>query len=109
MPYNTTIEKKGEKNIIINTQNQEKCRITVLLGILADGFKLPPLIISKAKENGTVFKELSNLKYVKDGSIFIYCNENAWATKKKYLYGIIKYGKNIWKLLYSGKVKVCLF
>ena len=82
MPYNTTIEKKGKKNIIINTQNQEKCRITVLLGILADGFKLPPLIIFKAKENGTVFKELSNLKYVKDGSIFIYCNENAWATKK---------------------------
>ena len=33
MPYNTTIEKKGKKNIIINTQNQEKCRIIVLLGI----------------------------------------------------------------------------
>jgi len=49
---------------------------------LADGFKLPSLIIFKAKENGTVFKELSNLKYVKVGSIFIYCNDKAWATKK---------------------------
>ena len=40
MPYNTTIEKKEKKNIIINIQNQEKCRITVLLGILADGYKV---------------------------------------------------------------------
>ena len=40
------------------------------------------LIIFKAKENGIVFKELSNLKYVKDDSIFVYCNDNAWATKK---------------------------
>lgn len=46
MPYTTT-KKKRKKNIIINTQNQEKCGITVLLVIVADSFKLPPLIIFK--------------------------------------------------------------
>jgi len=56
MPSTTTIEKKVKKKIIINTQNQEKCRITVLLGIMADGFKLPPLIILKQRKMALLLK-----------------------------------------------------
>lgn len=58
MPSSKTIEKKGKKNIIIYTQNQEKCRIAILLGIIAGGNKLPPLIIFKAKENRKVYADL---------------------------------------------------
>ena len=60
-----------------------------IIMIVADGFKLSHLLVFKAKEN------VSNLIYVKDGSIFVYCNDNAWVTKKLFLIGMIKYGKNI--------------
>ena len=49
-----TIAKKGGKSIIIKTQDQERCRISVLLTITADGGKLPPLLIFKAKRNGII-------------------------------------------------------
>lgn len=55
---NKTIARKGGKSIIIKTQNQERCRITVLLTITADGGKLPPLLIFKAKRNGIIKNEL---------------------------------------------------
>ncbi len=31
MPPNYVIEKKGKKSVIIRTQNQDKCRLSVLL------------------------------------------------------------------------------
>ena len=51
MVPNKVISKKGEKNVVVRTQNQEKIRITLLLSIWADGDKLPPYIIFKAKSN----------------------------------------------------------
>ena len=53
-----TIAKKGGKSIIIKTQDQEKCRLSVLLCITADGGKLPPYLIFKAKNDGKIEKEL---------------------------------------------------
>ena len=50
MPLTKTIVKRESRQLIIKTQNQEKCRISVLLTIVADGSKLPPLIIFKAKD-----------------------------------------------------------
>ena len=43
---NKTIAKRGKKTILIKTQNQQKCRISVLLCIVADGSKLAPLKIN---------------------------------------------------------------
>ena len=73
-----TIAKQGGKSIIIRTQNQEKCRVSVLLTIAADGNKLPPFIIFKAKANGEVEKQLNKDINVSNGKCFINCNDNAW-------------------------------
>lgn len=46
---NTTINKKGEKTILVKTTGHEKQHFTVVLACLADGTKLPPMIIFKRK------------------------------------------------------------
>ena len=58
MQKNKTIVIKGSKQVIIKTQGQEKCRFSCMLCILADGDKLPPLVIFKAKDKGRVYKNL---------------------------------------------------
>lgn len=52
MPVNTTIEKKGTNNIEISTFGGKKVRISVILGIGGNGYKLPPVLIFKAKKDG---------------------------------------------------------
>ena len=57
--YNkTTIDKIGNKTIKVKTFGSDIERISVLLGILADGEKLPPLIVFQGKPNGTIEKNL---------------------------------------------------
>ena len=51
MPLTKTIVKRGSRQVIIKTLNQEKCRISVLLTIVADGSKLPPLSYLKQKKS----------------------------------------------------------
>ena len=92
MPITRTIIKKGAKQVIVRTQGQEKCRVSVILCILADGEKLPPLIIFKAKDKGKVFKSLNEDINVKKGLCYIECNSNAWATEDI----IEKWLKQIW-------------
>ena len=58
MPLNKTIVKIWSRQVIIKTQNQEKCRISFLLTILADGSKLPPLVIFKAKDRVNIYNKL---------------------------------------------------
>ena len=47
MTYNTTIEEKGTKTIAIASTGHENSNFTVVLVCLADGTKLPPVIIFK--------------------------------------------------------------
>lgn len=49
MPYDTTVHKKGEKQVTIRTGGNEKQRCTVMLSITADGRKLPPYVVFKRK------------------------------------------------------------
>ena len=46
---NRTVNQKREKNILVKTTGQEKKNFTVILSCLADGNKLPPMIIFKQK------------------------------------------------------------
>lgn len=78
---NKTIAKKGGKTIIIKTQNQENCRVSVLLTVTADGGKLSPYLIFKAKNQGLIEKNLQKDEYVIKKLCFVSCNENAWSTK----------------------------
>ncbi len=57
-PGSTTIESKGKRSVIIRTNGKEKERITVNLCCMADGTKLPPLIIYKGTTTGWIAKEL---------------------------------------------------
>lgn len=92
MPITKTIIKKGTKQVIVKTQGQEKCRVTVILTILADGGKLPPLIIFKAKNQWKIYKSLQEDNNVKNGKYYIACNTNAKATEEI----LHVWFKNIW-------------
>ena len=46
---NYTLEKKGVKEVLLETTGCEKLRLTVMLAATADGIKLPPLLILKRK------------------------------------------------------------
>lgn len=54
----TTIAKIGERNINIRTFGSERSCISVIVGISAAGFKLPPLLIFKGKKGGYIEEEL---------------------------------------------------
>eukprot|EP00072_Mus_musculus_P066083 XP_017167846.1 PREDICTED: pogo transposable element with KRAB domain isoform X1 [Mus musculus] len=45
VPSRVTVDNQGEKPILVKTPGREKLRITAMLGVLADGRKLPPYII----------------------------------------------------------------
>ncbi|KAK0148143.1 Pogo transposable element with KRAB domain [Merluccius polli] len=49
MPTSVTVNKKGEKSVIVKSAGNEKSRITVMLVCLTDGNKLPPAVILKRK------------------------------------------------------------
>ena len=68
---NKTFAKKSNKSILIKTKSQEKCRVSVILSITADGNKLPPFLIFKAKEEGYREKKLSELNVVKNKNVLL--------------------------------------
>ncbi|KAM4860750.1 pogo transposable element with KRAB domain [Thomomys bottae] len=45
VPSRVTVDNQGEKPVLVKTPGREKLRITAMLGVLADGRKLPPYII----------------------------------------------------------------
>lgn len=49
MPGESTVNKAGEKTVHVRTAGAEKQRCTIMLGITADGNKLPPFVIFKRK------------------------------------------------------------
>ena len=79
---NKTISEKGNKTILIKTQSQEKCRISVILCITANSEMLLLFLIFKAKEEGYIEKNLSELNLVKNKKCYIACNINAWSAEK---------------------------
>ena len=80
MPSNKTVHKIGAKTITINTQQQEKLRISVILAICSNGKKLKPFIIFKGAKKGKIFKNLLKEEYVISKKCIIACNANAWST-----------------------------
>ena len=49
MPPNRTVHAVGDKTVVIKTSGNEKNHFTVVLGCMADGTKLMPMIIFKRK------------------------------------------------------------
>jgi hypothetical protein len=50
LPSNTTVEQSGSKTVSILSTGHERSNFTVMLACLADGTKLPPVIIFKLKK-----------------------------------------------------------
>ena len=65
-----TVNKKGQKSIIMKSTGHEKNRYTVVLTVMADGTKLKPFIIFKRA------KVPSKLTF--PAGVIIHCNEKGW-------------------------------
>ena len=50
LPSNTTIDERGTRTVSIRTTGHERTNFTVVLTCMANGTKLPPLIIFKLKK-----------------------------------------------------------
>ncbi|CAB4399489.1 unnamed protein product [Rhizophagus irregularis] len=83
LPSNTTIDELGTRSVSIRITGHEKANFTVVLTCMADGTKLPPLIIFK-------------LKNVPRGNfppeVIIRANQKGWMNENEMLYWI----ENIW-------------
>ena len=64
---------------MISTFGGEKVRISLFLGVSGNGYKLPPVLIFKAKKYGRLEKTLNELELVKQKKIYVYCQENTWS------------------------------
>ena len=92
MPSNMTVDKLGAKTVMIKTTGHEKTRFTVVLACMADGTKLPPMVIFKRK---TMPKE----KLPK--GVFVHVDEKGWMNEE----GMLLWIKKIWAARPGGLLK----
>lgn len=72
LPSNWTVHFKGEKTVSMKTTGAEKSYITVVLGCMADGMKLKPMVVFKRK---TMPKEKL------PGVMLVHVNKKGWMNK----------------------------
>lgn len=99
MSFITTIDFFWQKNIEYITEGRECYRISIILSITGDGFKLPPLVIIKGKLGKTIKKNLRKLNYVTNKEMYIYCQPQGWCTSEIFSFWLndifIPYEKSI--------------
>lgn len=100
-PSTNTIDIKGNKEVIINTEGNEDKKISVLLTIAGDGTKLPPYLIFKGKEEKSTEKDLQKNEHVLNQKVFACCQRRAWCDTsiflKWYHQVYLHYEKNVIK------------
>src|SRR4051794_37316884 len=74
LPSNTTIEQAGTKTVSILTTGHERSNFTIVLACMADGTKLPPVIIFKLK---------NVLKGVFSDDVIICANSKSWMNESE--------------------------
>ena len=85
IPYNTSLEKTGAKTVRIRTTGYERANFTAILACMADGTKLPAVIIFKRK----TFPK----KEAFPAGIYIRNNESGWCNEQEMLWWV----DEIWK------------
>ena len=75
---NTTLARRGSKTVVGKDIKTSVGRITACLTVCADGTKLEPFLIYKAKPNGTVYRELKD--FPKGAKYTV--QENAWCDER---------------------------
>ena len=83
LPSSYTLEKRGSSTVNIKITGHEKSTFTVVLGVMADGSKLPPVVIFKLKN---IPRET-----FRDG-IYVRVNQKGWMNEDEMLWWI----NNIW-------------
>ena len=83
MVVNKTVNQAGEKTIWVKTAGHEKQRFTVVLACIADGTKLPPMVIFKRKT-------LPKKNFLKE-CLYMYKETDGWMTRDA-LTGSTKFG-----------------
>jgi hypothetical protein len=86
MPGNSTVDVRGTKHIPILTTGHEKNRVSVCLSAMADGSKLPPLIIFKGKRFPQELKDIQG--------VVIAMSDNGWMKPETTKMWIDKVWKN---------------
>jgi hypothetical protein len=81
-----TLAKRGSKTVSVKEPKCSVGRITACLAVCADGTKLEPLLVYKAKPNGTVKNEFTNNKY--PGGAKYIVQENAWCDERVMLHWV---------------------
>ena len=77
---NQTVHKKGEKQVLVKTTGHEKQHFTVVLACMADGRKLPPMVIFKRK----TFPKKENFPR----GVVVHMQECGWMDKHGCLNGL---------------------
>lgn len=84
MPFSHTVDKKGVKSVLVRTTGHEKTRFTVVLCCMANGYRLPPIVI---------FKRKTLPKGVKFPSgVIVWAHENGWMDEK----GTLDWLEKVW-------------
>src|SRR5205823_1311776 len=83
LPSNTTVEQSGSKTVSILSMGYERSNFTVVLAYLADGIKLPPVIIFK-------LKKIPREEFPE--GVVIRANSEGWMNEKE----MIWWTENIW-------------
>lgn len=83
-----TIEFTGKKNVEILTSGREKYRVSVILAVTGDGYKLSPLVIFKGEEGKSIEKNLPKLPFVHNSEMYVHCQKEGWCTSHIFTYWI---------------------
>ncbi|GBB83249.1 hypothetical protein RclHR1_01000005 [Rhizophagus clarus] len=89
LPANITVDELGARSVSIRTTGHERSNFTVVLTCMADGTKLPPLIIFKIKNilRGNFPPEViirANKKGWMNENEMLYWIENVWAKRERF-------------------------
>lgn len=77
MGFNTTLDFRGKKNVLILSSGRDYYRISLLLSKVANCIKLPPFIIIKGESGKTIMLEMEIYLYIanhKAGILHLYSN-----------------------------------
>lgn len=73
VPARKVVQKRGSKTVVVKTSGSSRSRVTVILAVMADGTKLPPMIIFKGKTTACVKNIIVSPRVA-----HIAFQENAW-------------------------------
>ncbi len=73
VPARKVVQKRGSKTVVVKTSGASRSRVTGILAVMADGTKLPPMIIFKGKTTACVKGVVVSPKVA-----HIAFQENAW-------------------------------